>query len=166
MRENVIWCPSPNFKPFAAKRPVTCVVIHATATAGLDSPKNWLCSPESKVSAHYLIGKDGAVYQLLDENNEAWHAGVSEWRGRQFVNLFSIGVELVNANDGKDLYPQPQHLACAKLVAAICKDNGVVVQDVVGHLDIAPGRKTDPAGFNLTGFRLVLIGMGVATKEA
>ena len=156
IRGNVTFTASPNYKPFAAKRPITCVVIHATATNGINSPHEWLCDPASQVSAHYLIGKDGLVFQLVDENNEAWHAGPSEWRGQNFVNLFSVGIELVNSNDGIDPWPAAQVDACLDLVAQICKDNSIQPQDVIGHKDIAPGRKTDPVGFPFDDFRILL----------
>lgn len=165
MRDNVELCPSPNFRKAVGSRPITCVIIHATATSGIDSPKAWLCNPESKVSAHYLIGKDGKTYQLVAENDIAWHAGESAWRGKNNVNAFSIGIELVNANDEKDPYPESQVETCAQLVAAICNGNGIACQDVVGHKDIAPGRKTDPAGFPFDDFRMRLIELGVASKE-
>lgn len=164
MRENVTLNPSPNFKAMS-KRSITCVIIHATATSGIDSPRAWLCSKESKVSAHYLIGKDGLTLQLVDEKNVAWHAGDSVWRLQKFVNNFSVGIELVNSNDGKDPYPQPQLDACAKLVAAICVDYGIAVQDVIGHMDIAPGRKTDPAAFPWDDFRMTLAALGVPSKK-
>lgn len=162
MRNNVTWNPSPNLK-LAKNRKISCVVLHATATSGIQSPKEWLCSEQSKVSAHYLMGKDGMTFQLVDEGDIAWHAGDSIWRDQKWVNNFSIGIELVNANDGQDEYPQPQIDACATLVASICKDYGIGVQDVIGHKDIAPGRKTDPAGFDFDDFRITLTNLGVAS---
>jgi len=98
----------------------------------------------------------------VDEKNIAWHAGESEWKGQKGVNTFSIGIELVNANDGKMPYPQEQIDACAALVVPICKDNSISIADVVGHCDIAPGRKTDPAGFPWEDFKLKLHDLGLA----
>ena len=152
---------SPNFTPKDPGRPVTCVIIHATAAAEKYGSIEWLCNPDSKVSAHYLIDPLGAIYHLVHEQNEAWHAGESEWQGKQFVNGFSVGIELVNPNDGKTPYPDPQLASCADLVAAICKDNSISTRDVVGHKDIAPGRKTDPAGFDFDAFRSMLESRGV-----
>lgn len=151
------WCPSPNFLSVPPGRKVTCVVIHATATSGLDSPKEWLCNPNSKVSAHYLIGRTGVILHLVHESNVAWHAGDSEWRGQSGVNRFSVGIELVNSNDGQMEYPNDQLAAAAELVRAICADHGIKPQDVVGHADIAPGRKTDPAAFPWDDFRMRLV---------
>lgn len=146
--------PSPNFRKMASPRKVTCIIIHATATSGIESPKAWLTSVESKVSAHYLIGMDGKIYQLVQENDVAYHAGESEWRGISHVNNFSIGIELVNANDGKMPYPEAQLSECAGLVASICKKRKIGPEDVIGHLNIAPGRKTDPAAFPWDNFRM------------
>lgn len=160
-RPDAQWCPSPNFRASPA-RDITCVVIHATATTGLESPKEWLCNAASKVSAHYLIGREGEVLQLVQENDVAWHAGESEWRGQPNVNAFSIGIELVNPNDGKTPYPEPQLAACAQLVTAICLQYGIEAADVVGHLDVAPGRKNDPAAFPWDEFRAGLHAAGVA----
>lgn len=155
------WTPSPNFHQ-ASGRKITCVVMHDTASHGVESPKEWLCDPTSKVSAHYLIGKDGKIYHLVHESNIAWHAGESTWREQSNVNEFSVGVELENTNDGQDPYPEEQLAAATALVVAICKDYGVKLADVVGHLDVAPGRKTDPAGFPWDDFRGRLTAAGIS----
>lgn len=154
---NIVPCHSPNYRKSKGKRNITCVIIHATATSGLQSPKEWLCDPASQVSAHYLIDVDGTIYQLVDDNDIAWHAGVSEWKGQDNVNNFSIGIELVNANDGKMEYPEEQRTSLCGLVAEICETHNIGASDVVGHLDIAPGRKTDPANFPWDDFRMDLV---------
>jgi len=87
------YVPSPNIG--RALTP-TLVVMHYTASTGAASPLSWLTSPKSKVSAHLLIGTDGDVSQLVPFNRQAWHAGQSHWDGREHVNQFSIGIELVN----------------------------------------------------------------------
>lgn len=162
MRPESTWCPSPNFKASTKARGISVIVIHATATSGIESPKNWLCDPKSKVSAHYIIGRAGELLHLVQDSNVAYHAGESSWRGREHVNSFSIGIELVNSNDGIMEYPEPQLAVCAALTAALCKEHGVKLGDVVGHKDIAPGRKTDPAGFDWVGFRDRLLDLGVS----
>lgn len=139
--------PSPNFRRTPARRP-TCVIIHATA-GELVGALQELCDPKpampaARVSAHYVIARDGTVYQLVHEEDVAWHAGVSFWQGKSGVNEFSVGLELVNRNDGVDPYPELQLVATAQLVKAICSENGIQPMDVIGHSDIAPGRKTDP----------------------
>ena len=143
-----IWTPSPNFYHGRIKT-VSLIVIHATETEGIESPLSWLCLPTSRVSSHYLIAPDGVVHHLVHESDIAWHAGVSSWRGQSNVNEFSVGIELVGVNS----YTPAQISACSKLVKCLLKDYSLSVGDVVGHLDIAPGRKTDPACFPWSEFR-------------
>lgn len=151
---------SPNFTR-AKDRKITAVIIHATATGGLASPLEWLTLPKSKVSAHYLIDKNGDIFQLVAEKDIAWHAGESYWDGQPHVNAFSIGIELVNPNDGYYPYPEEQLQALVELVVAICRDFRIEAKDVVGHCDIALGRKTDPAGFPWEDFRARMAKEGI-----
>ena len=150
---------SPNFTR-GKDRKITCVVIHSTATSGLASPLEWLTLPKSKVSAHYLIDKDGSIYGLVAEKDVAWHAGESFWQEQAHVNNFSIGIELVNPNDGSE-YPKAQLSALLELCFSICRDYGIGASNVVGHCDIALGRKTDPAGFPWEEFYAELIQRGI-----
>lgn len=157
-RPESVWTPSPNFRS-PRRAPVTCIILHATAGGfpgalrTLTDPDN----PEGRVSAHYLIDVDGKISHLVHESDEAWHAGVSAWKGTANVNDFSVGIELVNPNDGRTAYPEAQLAACSALVQAMIADYHVDPEDVVGHLDIAPGRKTDPAGLDFTAFRARLV---------
>jgi N-acetyl-anhydromuramyl-L-alanine amidase AmpD len=130
--------------------PISILVLHATA-GSYESALAWLCNPrldrpERRVSTHYLIRKDGHIAQLVPDARTAWHAGRSRWHGVMNINERSIGVELENANDGRDPYP-PQQLASAHaLCQSLIARYNIERADVVRHLDIAPGRKTDPAG--------------------
>ncbi len=96
-----------------------------------------------RVSAHFLIRRDGAVLQFVSTHVRAWHAGVSAFDGRERCNDFSIGIEL----EGSDFRPfdDQQYLALAQLTAALA--SAYPLKNVVGHEDIAPGRKTDPGPF-------------------
>lgn len=152
---------SPNFTR-GKDRKITCVIIHATATSGLASPLEWLTMPKSKVSAHYLIDKDGSIYCLVAEKDIAWACGESFWNEQPHVNFFSISIELVNPNDGFYEYPEEQLQSCASLVTSICKEYSIPAKDVVGHCDIALGRKTDPAGFPWEDFRERLYRGGIS----
>ena len=97
------------------------------------------------VAPHFLIDRKGNVYRLVDEKNIAYHAGVSEMKdGRRNVNDFSLGVEILNAED--DEYTEAQYTAVRQLVAYLKKT--YLIKYVVGHDDIAPGRKTDPWNFD------------------
>lgn len=93
-----------------------------------------------RVSAHFLIDREGAVTQFVPCDKRAWHAGVSRWRERKCCNDFSIGIEL----EGCDAVPfeNAQYQALVHLVNVLQRH--YPIQDIVGHCDIAPGRKTDP----------------------
>ena len=93
-----------------------------------------------RVSAHFFIRRDGSVIQFVPVHLRAWHAGVSSWRGRERCNDFSIGIEL----EGCDTLPfaAVQYRRLARLIARLRRR--LPIEDIVGHADIAPGRKTDP----------------------
>ena len=93
-----------------------------------------------KVSAHFLIRRDGALIQFVPCTRRAWHAGPSNWCGRERCNDFSLGVELEGADD--QAYAEPQYRRLAELAAVLRRHYPIA--DIVGHSDIAPGRKTDP----------------------
>jgi N-acetyl-anhydromuramoyl-L-alanine amidase len=93
-----------------------------------------------KVSAHFFIRRDGSLIQFVSCLERAWHAGASQWQGRERCNDFSLGVEL----EGCDTLPfeNVQYVVLNRLSAALRA--AYPLQGVVGHSDIAPGRKTDP----------------------
>jgi len=96
-----------------------------------------------RVSAHLLVRRDGAVVQYVPFHRRAWHAGASRWRGRERCNDFSIGIEL----EGTDAtaYEPVQYAVLARAVAALCDAYPTLSGDaLVGHSDVAPGRKSDP----------------------
>ncbi len=93
-----------------------------------------------RVSAHFLIRRDGALLQFVSCNDRAWHAGVSSWRGRARCNDFSIGVELEGADDVA--YAPAQYAMLARLIKALSRRYPIA--DIAGHSEVAPGRKTDP----------------------
>ncbi|MFM5932201.1 MAG: N-acetylmuramoyl-L-alanine amidase [Novosphingobium sp.] len=136
--------PSPNFN--ARLLPVTMIVLHYTGMQSADEALERLCSEEAGVSAHYLIDEDGTVTQMVAEENRAWHAGKSYWRGITDVNSASVGIELVNPGHefGYRDFPENQIEALLPLLSDIKKRHGVSRSNVVGHSDVAPARKTDP----------------------
>jgi len=96
-----------------------------------------------RVSAHLLVRRDGQVLQFVPFTQRAWHAGASSWRERSNCNDFSIGIEL----EGTDAtpYETAQYQALASLISALCAAYPALARErVVGHSDIAPGRKNDP----------------------
>ncbi|MBP6889513.1 MAG: N-acetylmuramoyl-L-alanine amidase [Candidatus Moranbacteria bacterium] len=97
------------------------------------------------VAPHFLVDREGMAYQLVDESDIAYHAGVSEMKdGRKNVNDFSLGVEILNTES--DSYTEEQYRAIQNLVVYIKETYSI--KYVVGHDDIAPGRKTDPWNFD------------------
>ena len=94
-----------------------------------------------RVSAHFLVRRDGTPIQFVSCNERAWHAGVSRWRGRERCNDFSIGIELEGTDDLP--YEPAQYLTLAALLQA-AKRRYPRLAAAVGHSDVAPGRKTDP----------------------
>jgi AmpD protein len=93
-----------------------------------------------KVSAHYLIRRDGTLIQYVDPAKRAWHAGMSSWKGSERCNDFSIGVELEGSDDVP--FSEPQYETLTQLAKDLFAQYGEL--DIAGHSDIAPGRKTDP----------------------
>jgi len=96
-----------------------------------------------KASSHLLIRRDGQLVQFVSFNGRAWHAGASNYRGRERCNDFSIGIELEGADDLP--YEPVQYRVLAETIDALCRAYPTLSHDrVTGHSDIAPGRKTDP----------------------
>ena len=143
---------SPNFND----RPTECIdtiVLHATVIDDINSVINHFKNPASQVSAHYTIDKDGSIVQHVDITKRAWHAGKSQMAdGRENVNDFSIGIELINPNDGIDPWPDQQIAAIKELIQHI-KQN-TEINYIVSHAEIAvpAGRKSDPLGLNISQF--------------
>lgn len=133
--------PSPNFD---ARRP-NFVILHHTTNATVDMALATLTDPERKVSAHYLVGRDGAIIQLVEEGNRAWHAGLSWWGGNTDVNSASIGIEL--DNDGFEPFADAQIDALLVLLADIRWRYDIPRANFLGHADVAPDRKTDPSAW-------------------
>lgn len=106
-----------------------------------------------RVSAHFVIRRDGSVLQFVDTARRAWHAGVSSWRGRSNCNDYSVGIEL----EGLEGHPfdAPQYAALARLLRSLVRRHPV--HEVVGHEHVAPGRKRDPGpGFDWQHLRRLL----------
>jgi AmpD protein len=118
-----------------------------------------------RVSSHLVIGRDGGVTQYVSFAQRAWHAGQSSYNGREACNDFSIGVEL----EGTDelAYEAAQYRALAEVVAALLEAYPTLSPDrMVGHSDIAPGRKTDPGpAFDWPHARRLIAKAGAAPRR-
>lgn len=125
------------------------VVLHYTST---DLDHSLALLTRGEVSSHYLIAEQPAtIYQLVDENRRAWHAGESQWRGRTWLNASSIGIELVNqgytdtpAGRVWQPYDEAQIEALIVLLKDIVQRHHLPMDSIIGHSDIAPQRKLDP----------------------
>ncbi|WP_301103303.1 1,6-anhydro-N-acetylmuramyl-L-alanine amidase AmpD [Propionivibrio sp.] len=151
---------SPNFDNRPTGAGISLLVVHAislppgqfgsddivrlfTNTLDPDAHPYFSAISSACVSAHFLIPRDGALIQFVCCQQRAWHAGASFWKGRQRCNDFSIGIEL----EGCDELPfeDAQYLRLVDLIESLRKL--YPIDAVVGHADIAPGRKTDPGPF-------------------
>lgn len=160
------WCPaaqqvpSPNCDARDAAAPIDLLLIHNISLPpgefGGPHIANLFCNRLDhgahpyfehlrplRVSAHFLIRRDGSVLQFVSTLQRAWHAGVSAFEGRERCNDFSVGIEL----EGSDFRPfEPaQYRSLAHLTSAVVARHGIAA--VAGHEHVAPGRKTDPGPF-------------------
>lgn len=138
----VIPHPSPNHGERRGGARPRLIVLHYTGMASAAAALAKLCDPVDEVSAHYVIGTDGTVWQLVDEARRAWHAGAGSWQGQGDVNSRSIGIELVNT--ALHPFPEPQMTALGALLAGAMARHGIPPEGVIAHSDMAPTRKVDP----------------------
>ncbi len=101
-----------------------------------------LIDPEAQVSAHYLIRNDGEIFNLVDDDKIAWHAGESCWYGQEKLNQNSIGIELDNLGDSE--FSKEQIKSCLNLCLYLKEKYQLPSQNFIGHSDVAPTRKIDP----------------------
>ena len=138
--------PSPNFDARPDGAPIDMIVLHYTGMQTAAGALDRLCDPEARVSSHYVVEEDGAVWRLVPEAARAWHAGVSYWRGRRELNAHSVGIEIVNPGHewGYRDFPVMQLAAVCDLCLEILSRHPIPARNVVAHSDIAPSRKQDP----------------------
>lgn len=139
------------------------MVIHYTVLTPAQAALERLCDPVHEVSAHYVIGEGGELWQLVAEERRAWHAGAGSWQGKDDINSRSIGIELVN--DGASDFAAPQMTCLEQLLADIFTRWPIGPDGVIGHEDMAPGRKFDP-GPRFDWARLARLGLASAARLA
>ncbi|MEI8295603.1 MAG: N-acetylmuramoyl-L-alanine amidase [Alphaproteobacteria bacterium] len=140
---NILWHPSPNYTE--RERAIDMIVIHYTEMESAAAALARLCDPVTEVSAHYLIDEGGQITQMVADEHCAWHAGESFWEGQTSLNHNSIGIEL--DNKGNEPFTEAQMQSLEHLLAALIARHRIPPQRIVGHSDIAPGRKVDPGPF-------------------
>ncbi len=135
---------SPNFDDRAL--PISMIVLHYTGMTSAEGAIDWLANPASRVSSHYVVADDGQIVRMVPEEQRAWHAGASHWRGVRDINSASIGIEITNPGHehGYVPFPDAQIASVIGLVHGIKDRYGITRGNVVGHSDIAPRRKQDP----------------------
>jgi N-acetyl-anhydromuramyl-L-alanine amidase AmpD len=150
------WVPSPNFEP---RRPVI-IVLHATEQQSVAESLDTLRTRNSggPVSAHYLVGDDGHVYQLVDDGDRAWHAGPGRWGTITDLNSASIGIEI--DNDGEEPFTRAQVDAVIRLLDDLTTRLDIPRTQVIAHADLAPERKRDP-GMRFPWRELAAAGFGM-----
>ncbi len=162
-------CPSPNSDLRPDNTPVDLIVIHSISLPpgeyGGDSIERFFQNKLDKnahpyfeeihqmqVSAHVVIKRDGEIVQFVPFHQRAWHAGQSNFHGRECCNDFSIGIELEGTD--ADAFEEIQYKKLAELTTALQIAYPNTVNNIAGHSDIAPGRKTDPgSGFDWDKFK-------------
>jgi N-acetylmuramoyl-L-alanine amidase len=159
---DVITAPSPNFDARPPATPIDILVLHYTGMETGAAAVAHLCDPTAKVSAHYTVDEDGTIYAHVPEDCRAWHAGVSYWAGVRDINARSIGIEIVNPGHefGYRSFPPAQIAAVTHLAKGIVGRHGIANARVLGHSDVAPGRKIDPGELFPWG-ALALSGVGL-----
>jgi len=136
--------PSPNFD--ARTGPPDMLILHYTGMRSTEAALERLRDPAAKVSAHYLVDEAGRIYALVPEERRAWHAGKSFWRGAADINNLSIGLEIANPGHefGYTPFPDVQIAAAIDLLTDIRSRWTIPDARILGHSDVAPGRKQDP----------------------
>jgi len=158
--EDVRHCPSPNYNERPEGMEIELLVIHSislppcqfggpfidqlfTNTLDQNAHPIFVELANLQVSAHLLIRRTGEVVQYVSLLKRAWHAGVSNFQGRERCNDFSIGIELEGCDEMS--YTNKQYQQLAQIIKLLQQEWPLLTQDrIVGHSDIAPGRKTDP----------------------
>jgi peptidoglycan hydrolase-like protein with peptidoglycan-binding domain/LysM repeat protein len=125
---------------------IDSIIIHHTASDNCSGTISWVKNPSAQASSHYVIDKDGTIHQMVGDEKRAWHAGQAEIPGSPGdVNSRSLGIEIVNAGDGKTPFTDAQYASLSQLTAHLQQEYNIPQQNILGHKDVAPGRKTDPA---------------------
>ena len=138
---------SPNFSKKTRKSSsIKFIIIHYTGMQSEIASIQRLKNKKAKVSCHYLINRKGKIIQMVPENKTAWHAGISSFNNEENCNDYSLGIELIGSDTTK--FSKDQYDSLKWLINTLKSFfPEIKSSNVVGHSDIAPGRKTDPGPF-------------------
>ena len=142
------------------KLPISMLVIHSMAH---NAGEGIAQLEKLQLSAHYVVDYDGTVYQCVNEDKRAWHAGVAFWRGITDVNSAAIGIEVCHRSLGQSRFNRKQIAALTELCRDIIDRRRIAPTMIVGHSDVAPQRKPDPGkGFPWRELAAADVGIGTA----
>ena len=154
--------PSPNRDDRPDGQKIDTLILHYTGMPDAGQALRRLRDPQAKVSAHYVVDEEGKIYRMVPEEQRAWHAGISAWKGERDINARSIGIEIVNT--GHEFGYRPFKLEQMDALVALLKDiksrHDIAPERVLGHSDVAPLRKQDP-GELFDWYRLFVEGIAV-----
>ncbi|MGB0959989.1 MAG: N-acetylmuramoyl-L-alanine amidase [Halocynthiibacter sp.] len=163
MIPDIVSHPSPNFGPRKDGGTPRYIILHYTAMKTAQAALDRLCDPSVEVSAHYLISQNGTCFQLVEDEMRAWHAGAGRWGDITDMNSNSIGVEMDNL--GHTPFSEPLMTRLETLLRQLIQKWNIPPQNVIGHSDMAPGRKIDP-GLHFDWLRLAKQGLAIAPMGA
>ncbi|MDR6783620.1 N-acetylmuramoyl-L-alanine amidase [Pedobacter africanus] len=129
---------------FGIRKP-NFVILHHTAQDSAAQTLKTFTLARTQVSSHYVVGRDGKVYQMVNDYLRANHAGASKWGNETDLNSSSVGIEI--DNNGKEPFTEPQIKSLITVLGALKKRYNIPAANFIGHADIAPGRKNDPKNF-------------------
>ena len=138
---------SPNFNlKKRTYKEIKFIIFHYTGMKKESEAITRLTDIQSEVSSHYLIKKNGDIFNLVPDLYQAWHAGKSSWKNYKSLNQNSIGIEITNPGHefGYKAFPKKQIFSLLKLSKFLMKEYKISPKNILGHSDIAPQRKKDP----------------------
>ena len=135
---------SPNFNK-RKKGKLSYIILHYTALKNYEEALIYLCDKRKKVSSHFLINQNGNIYNLVNLNKRAWHAGTSYWEGNRDINSMSIGIELdFSSNKDNNSFSKKMIKSLIFILKKLKKKYKIKNQNILAHSDVAPLRKKDP----------------------
>lgn len=121
------------------------IVLHHTAQNSADQTLYTFTVPRTAVSAHYVVGRDGIIYQMLNDYMKAWHAGIGRWGSINDMNSCSLGIEI--DNNGSEPFSDAQIGSLIKLLTYLKREYQIPQENFIAHSDYAPVRKNDPSRY-------------------